>query len=211
LNQQYCSFKKSGEKIEIAINKLDFRNFIEHYSKLSDEEWQEIDLMFDYIDYEPNEIILNEGEICRYFYFLETGLIRFHNFIDGDDITRTFTIAPYCFTSNISFRRQSPSGEAIQALDKTTVRRISYKNYKKLEGYNSWNMFIRKLLNEIQEFSEAFYLDIRTKTAEQRYLKLIEEYPDEILNKIPLKHLSTFLGIAPQSLSRIRRKFNDKL
>ena len=163
--------------------------------------------MFDYYEYNPNEIILIEGTVCRYFYFLESGLIRFYKNIDGNDITKTFTIAPYCFTSKISFRKQSPSDEEIQALDKTIVRRISYSNYKKLEGFNSWNIFIRRLLNEIQEFSETFYLEIRTKTAEERYLKLVKDYPVETLNKIPLKHLSTFLGIAPQSLSRIRRKY----
>jgi CRP/FNR family transcriptional regulator, anaerobic regulatory protein len=185
---------------------MHLREFIENYSKLTELEWHSIEQLFENRVFNKNEMILEEGKVCRYFYFLESGLIRFYYNIDGNDITKTFTIAPYCFTSKISFRKQTPSLEGIQALEKTEVWQITYNDYRKLEGLNSWNIFIRKLLNEIQEFSESFYLEIRTMTAEDRYKKLLVEYPNELLQKIPLKHLSSFLGIAPQSLSRIRKK-----
>ncbi len=185
---------------------MTLRQFIENYSKLSDWEWQTIEELFHEKEFEKNELILEEGKICRHFYFLEKGLIRFYNNIDGNDLTKTFTIAPYCFTSKISFRKQTVSNESIQALEKTKVWQITYDDYKKLETLNSWNLFVRRLLNEIQEFSETFYLDIRTMTAEERYKKILAEYPEELIQKIPLKHLSSFLGIAPQSLSRIRKK-----
>ncbi len=192
--------------VEEILQRMDLREFIENYTKLTDSEWYSIELLFEIKEFNKNEIILEEGKICRYFYYLESGLIRFYNTIDGIDLTKTFTIAPYCFTSKISFRKQMASNEGIQALEKTKVWQISNVNYKKLEGLNSWNIFMRKLLNEIQEFSESFYLDIRTMTAEERYLKILEEYPNALIQKIPLKHLSSFLGIAPQSLSRIRKK-----
>lgn len=183
-----------------------FRDFIEKYSKLSDSEWQLIDELFESKEFSKNEIILAEGAICRYFYFLESGLVRFFSNIDGNDLTKTFAIAPYCFTAKLSFRSQSASSEAIQALDRTVVRRVSFEGYRKLEEINAWNIFMRKLLNEIQEYSESFYLEIRTITAEERYRKILDSYPQYIVKKIPLKHLASFLGIAPQSLSRIRKK-----
>lgn len=188
---------------------MNLRKFIENYSRLNDSEWHSIEQLFENKEFNKNEKILEEGKVCRYFYFLESGLIRFYNNIDGNDITKTFTIAPYCFTSRISFRKQIASNEGIQALEKTVVWQISFKNYKKLEELNSWNIFIRRLLNEIQEFSESFYLEIRTMTAEDRYKKILDEYPNELVQKIPLKHLSSFLGVAPQSLSRIRKKIQQ--
>ncbi len=186
-----------------------FRDFIEKYHPLSDAEWHHVEQLFDRREFRKNEIILEEGRICRYFYFLESGLIRFYNTIDGNDFTKTFVIAPYCFTSRISYRKQCASEEGIQALAGTTVWQISYENYKELEEVSSWNIFMRKLLNEIQEFSEPFYLEIRTLTAEERYRRIVGRYPREILQKIPLKHLSSFLGVAPQSLSRIRKKIQE--
>jgi CRP-like cAMP-binding protein len=185
---------------------MNLREFIEQYTPLNEQEWSTIEQFFEMKIFSKNEIILDIGKVCRYFYFLESGLIRFYNYLDGNDITKTFTIAPYCFTSKISFRKQSESEEGIQALDKVIVWQISYDNYQKLSTLNAWNIFIRKLLNEIQEYSETFYFEIRTMTAEDRYKKILEEYPMELILKIPLIHLATFLGIAPQSLSRIRKK-----
>lgn len=183
-----------------------FRDFIEKYSKLSDSEWQLIDELFESKEFRKNELILAEGSVCRHFYFLESGLVRFFSNIDGNDLTKTFAIAPYCFTSKLSFRSQTASSESIQALDRTTVRYVSFDGYRKLEEINAWNIFMRKLLNEIQEYSESFYLEIRTITAEERYRKILDSYPHYLIKKIPLKHLASFLGIAPQSLSRIRKK-----
>jgi CRP/FNR family transcriptional regulator, anaerobic regulatory protein len=187
------------------------REFIEKYVKLNDAEWQKIEDFFKKREYGKNETILEPGEVCRYFYFLESGLIRFYGLVDGNDLTKTFTIAPYCFTSKISFRKQSESTEGIQALEKSIVWQISYGQFKKLEELHSWNVFIRKLLNEIQEFSESFYMDIRTMTAEERYINILKDYPGELIQKIPLKHLASFLGVAPQSLSRIRKNIQKTI
>jgi len=185
---------------------IEMRKFIENYSKFTDAEWEIVCRQFEVRTFNKNELILEEGNICRHFYLLERGTIRFFSNVDGKDFTKTFTIAPYCFTSKISFRKQEPSNEGIQALEETIVWQTTYHQYKRLEELNSWNVFIRKILNEIQEFSESFYMEARTMTAEARYNKLITNYPEALIQKIPLKHLSSFLGVAPQSLSRIRKK-----
>lgn len=185
-----------------------FRKFIENYTSISDSDWDIIQKTFKKKVFERNEDILSEGKICRYFYFLEEGLLRFYYNIDGQDITKTFTIAPYCFTSKVSFRTQTPANESIQALKKTTVWETTYEQYRQLEKLNSWNLFMRKLLNEIQEFSEQLMLETKTQTAEKRYQFLLENYPPDLIQQIPLKHLASFLGIAPQSLSRIRNKLH---
>ncbi len=185
---------------------LDLREFIGTYSRLNDLEWLSIKQLFEKREFKKNEFILEEGKVCKYFYFLEGGLVRFYSTIDGNDLTKTFTVAPYCFTSRMSFRTQTASNEGIQALENTIVWQISLNKYRKLEELNAWNIFIRKLLNEIQEFSESYYLEIKTMTAEDRYKKILDEYPVELIQSIPLKHVASFLGIAPQSLSRIRKK-----
>jgi len=187
-----------------------FKTFIEQYTILPLTEWQIIKNSFQKKEYKKNSFILEEGSICRHFYFLESGLIRYFYNVDGNDITKVFTIAPYCFTSKTSFIKQTISKESIQVIDKAIVWETTYSKYKELEMLDSWRIFIQKILNEIQEFAEEFLLEAKTETADIRYQKLYDKYHPSIIQKIPLKYLSSYLGIAPQSLSRIRKKINLK-
>jgi CRP-like cAMP-binding protein len=187
-----------------------FKNFIEQYVQLSHDDWETIKNEFQQEAFQKNEVILEEGKVCRYFYFLDTGLIRFYSNVHGGDITKSFVVAPYCFTSKISFRNQLPANEAIQALDKTIVWKIDYRQYKELEKINSWNLFMRKLLNEIQEYTEKLMLESKIHSAEKNYENLLQQYPADLIQKLPLKHLASFLGVAPQSLSRIRNNIQNK-
>ncbi|NQU88002.1 MAG: Crp/Fnr family transcriptional regulator [Mariniphaga sp.] len=181
-----------------------FRNFIENYTVLPDHEWKFIQKAFNKKEYSKNEIILAEGRICKYFYFLEEGLLRYFVLNDGNDVTRFFTIAPYCFTSKDSFRNQTPATENIQALKKSIVWQTTLSQSNKLLELKSWNTFTRNFIHEVQSYTEELLFEIKTESARQRYIKLLEKYPGQIQN-IPLKYLSIFLGIAPQSLSRIRK------
>ena len=181
-----------------------FRNFIERYTDIADTEWQIIQQAFERKEFGRNEIILSEGNICRNFYFLEKGFIRFFINHDGEEITKFFTLAPYCFTSKDSFREQKPAKESIQAIEKSLVWQTTLKQSNELLELKSWSIFTRKFVHEVQSYTEELLWEIKTETAEQRYKKLLEKYPD-LTQKIPLKYLSGFLGIAPQSLSRIRK------
>lgn len=186
-----------------------FRNFLEQYVPVPYSEWQVIMQAFDRKEFARNELILSEGKICRYFYFIEKGLVRFFSATDGNDITKFFTVAPYCFTSKNSFLYQTPSKESIQALENTVIWQITLEESNALLELKSWSTFTRKFVHEVQSYTEDLMMQIKTETAEQRYLKLLEKHP-EIIHRIPLKHLSSFLGIAPPSLSRIRKKYQQK-
>ena len=181
------------------------REFMVSYAVVPEEEWQVIVDSFERNEFRKNELILMEGAVCRYFYFLEEGLVRFFVLNDGDEVTKFFTVAPYCFTSKDSFRNQLPARESIQALEKTVVWQTTLKQANELLELKSWNTFTRKFVHEVQNHVEELLMESKTRTAEDRYFRLLEKYP-ETIQKIPLKHLSTFLGIAPQSLSRIRKK-----
>jgi len=185
----------------------DLRQYIENYTHLTESDWQLIKQSFERREILYNEIVVAEGSVCRYFYFLEKGLVRYFINNDGDEVTKFFTVAPYCFTSKDSFREQVPATESIEALDDCVVWQITHKQANALLELKSWNEFVRKFMHEVQTHFEKQMIEIKTKTAEQRYLKLLDTYPGDI-DKIPLKHLSSYLGIAPQSLSRIRKKRN---
>lgn len=176
---------------------------------LPDADWERISSCFEQRVVEKDEIILAEGKICRHLYFLESGLLRYFISKDGNDITKYFTEAPYCFTSQVSFTAERPATENIQAIEKSVIWQITLRQATELLELKSWNTFIRKLIQEVQSYTEEILQDIQTETAEKRYEKMISSEP-EFLQRVPLKYLASYLGIAPQSLSRIRKKLAQR-
>jgi CRP-like cAMP-binding protein len=186
-----------------------FRNFIERYADVTDKDWEIISTCFEQRFFEKDEIILMEGKICRHLYFLENGLLRYYINKDGNEITKFFTEAPYCFTSQVSFTDQKPATENIQAIERSIVWQTTLVKANEMLQLKSWNTFIRKLIQEVQYFTEGILEEIQTETAENRYKNMLKKEP-EFLQRIPLKYLASYFGIAPQSLSRIRKKISEQ-
>jgi CRP-like cAMP-binding protein len=185
------------------------KKFIEKYSTLPIEEWNQIHECFEKRIIQKDEIILQENKVCGHLYFVESGLFRFYINKDGNDITKFFTEAPYFFTSQASFNSQRPATENIQAIEKSIIWQISYKQTNDLYRLKSWTDFARKIIQEVQFFTEEILEELQTETAELRYEKMLKNSPT-LLQRIPLKHLASYLGIAPQSLSRIRKKLTTQ-
>lgn len=181
------------------------RKFIANYTSLSTAAWKQISDCFEKRVIEKDEIILQEGKVCRHLYFVESGLLHFYINKNGNNITKFFTEAPYFFTSQSSFHSQKPANENIQAIEKSIVWQISYSQVNELYKLKSWTEFARKIIQEVQFFTEEILEELQTETAEFRYDKMLKNEP-ELLKRIPLKILASYLGIAPQSLSRIRKK-----
>ncbi|TAF75019.1 MAG: Crp/Fnr family transcriptional regulator [Bacteroidetes bacterium] len=182
-----------------------FRQFIENYTTLSDSDWKEIYKCFEQRVFDKDQVLLAEGKVCRHLYFVESGLFHFYINKDGNNITKFFTEAPYFFTSQASFNAQKPATENIQAIEESIVWQISYNQANELYKLKSWTEFARKIIQEVQFFTEEILEELQTETAEFRYEKMLKNEP-ELLKRIPLKILASYLGIAPQSLSRIRKK-----
>jgi len=182
-----------------------FRAFIHQYSSLTDIEWKKIEACLTYKAFPTNRHILKEGKICQHLYFLESGLLRYYTTIDGDEKTKFFTQPPYCFTSQRSFSQSVPSTESIQAIDESFVYQISREDaYRLINEVPNWNAFIRELILEVQYYTQEILEDLQNKTAEDRYKEMLNE-GSPLLQNVPLKYLASYLGIAPQSLSRIRK------
>lgn len=182
-----------------------FKQFIENYTTVSDKDWEQIAACFEKRIVEKDAILLQEGKICRHLHFIENGLLRYFITKDGNDITKFFTEAPYCFTSQLSFTAEKPATENIQAIENSIIWQTTLKQANELLELKSWNTFVRKLIQEVQYYTEAILQEIQTETAENRYKKMISTNP-QLLQRIPLKYLASYFGIAPQSLSRIRKK-----
>jgi CRP/FNR family transcriptional regulator, anaerobic regulatory protein len=181
-----------------------FRQFIHNYIPLSNEDWASVEAHLVRMEVKKETILLEEGKICRYLYFLESGLLRFFILKNGNDVTKYFTDIPYCFTSIKSFEAQIPATESIETLEDSVLWAMTFDSVQSLQNLPSWNTFSRKLIQEVQTFTDEILEDLQTETAENRYKKMLFDN-DPLLQRVPLKHIASYLGIAPQSLSRIRK------
>ena len=183
-----------------------FRKYILAYQALSQEEWTRVENCLIKKEYKKGDTILESDKVCRKLYFLESGLLRFYVFKEGEAATKFFTEAPYCFTSQRSFTNDTPTNDNIEALQDSVVWEMSKKDAFKLLEIPNWSAFVRKLIQEVQYFTEQILEESQSYTAEERYIKLMEAQ-SSLLNNVPLKDIASYLGIAPQSLSRIRKKY----
>ena len=139
--------------------------------------------------------------------FICSGLIRrFYINEKGNQITTGFTKENEYITDYPAFIRQRASKYYLQCLEPTTIVNLPYKTIQ--DCYNKFRnsemqgrLIAENVLTILNDRVESFLFN----TAEERYLKFISENPD-LIQRVSLTHLASFLGIERQSLSRIRSK-----
>ena len=186
-----------------------FRQYVEQYARLSNSEWLQVETHLTRHQYNAGELLLRSGEVCKKLYFVEEGLLRFFLLKNGEDVTKFFTIAPYCFTSQRSFSDNIPSKDSIITLESSIIWEMSQFHAFDLLKLPGWSEFVRKLIQEVQFNTEQILESIQNDTAEERYVQMLEKQ-DPVLSRVPSKHIASFLGIQPQSLSRIRKKISQQ-
>lgn len=181
------------------------RQFTATFIEIPKKDWMIIESNFSKDHFKRNELIVNEGDLCRDVWFVEKGLFRWFFNNDGEEFTKFFSAAPGMLTAKYSFHRQEPSSESIMALTDTVMWKIGFEDYQKLLELHSWSNFVRLYTIRINEQLDQLLHEIRSATAEQRYFRLLERHREH-MNEIPLQYIASYLGITPQSLSRIRKK-----
>lgn len=153
-------------------------------------------------------IFLKLNDIENHISFIESGVVRLY--IPKEDpekeITFGFSFKNQFISAYDSFLTQKPSKYQLQALTETTILSITYADlqevYKKTQIGNLIGRLTAERLFLIKSKREQNLLNL---SAEERYLKLFKERP-ELLQVIPLKYISSYIGITAQALSRIRKR-----
>lgn len=184
------------------------KNLALTYISLSDEHWEDIASYFKEINLGKNEYLFREGQISHHIYFICSGLIRNYYLQNGVEITRHFAQENELLSAYVSFLTQTPTLENVHTLEDCRLLQISYHDLQHIyETYPVWGNFFRQLLEKVYIETTKRIEGFICKTAEQRYVDLINRRP-ELLQRIPLQYLATYLGITPVSLSRIRKKIS---
>lgn len=157
------------------------------------------------------DFYLKNGEVQTQMGYVCSGLFRRYYINEkGNEITTGFTKENEYVTDYPAFIRQKPTKYFLQCLEPTIIINLPYniiqESYKKSKNSEKQGRLIAEsVLTILSDRVESFLF----LTAEERYLNFISENPD-LMNRISLTHLSSFLGIERQSLSRIRKRIAEK-
>jgi len=157
------------------------------------------------VQFEKNEIVLEKGKICRYCYFLVSGLMRAYFEKGIKDVTAWFMTGGDVAIGVTSFYTQKPSKEFIVAMEPTICVRLSYEDleliYKECVDFN----VVGRRLTEKYHMLFTVRLSTIVDSPEEKYLTFLEEYPDLIGRVKSLDHIATYLGFSRETLTRVRR------
>lgn len=180
------------------------RSFIEQRVRLEEGAWESFEKALSLRRLKKKELFLREGQICRQLGFITKGYVRLFYMLNGEEVTKDFNFENFFCGSYASFSLQQPSRFNVVAMENVELYTVGRDDlFKLFDDYASLQklgrllmevMFIRKELREA-----SFLLD----SAEQRYAELLAQN-DQILQRVPLKYLASYLGMSAETLSRIR-------
>ena len=186
-----------------------FRNKISEYVAITDEDWQIIRSVLIVKKLTKNEILIEAGEVCQHIYFINSGIVRFFYFVKSAEITSCFNFKGSFISSLSSCILHQPSNETAQAITDTEVIAIKYSELLKLYDISHAIERLGRLVveNAYIELENRMFANY-CNDAESKYLNLLKSESPEIIKNIPLKHIASYLGITPETLSRIRNKIS---
>lgn len=156
--------------------------------------------------FKKNEHILKIGETCSHLYFVSQGFAKGFRIYNNKMKTSWFWNEQDIMTSIDSFLRQSPSEEGIIAIEDCEVLHLSYSDLQYLyENFIEFNIVGRKIIENYFLKSSEITTALRSMNAEQKYNHLLDLYPD-IFQRTTLHNISSYLGLSPETVSRIRKK-----
>jgi CRP-like cAMP-binding protein len=154
--------------------------------------------------------LLQAGSICKNIFFVEQGLVRYYSIIDGEEKTSYFNKEGEFVCDYGSYLPQTPSIINIQALETSTVYYISHSNmqlfYEQVKyGERFGRLALEYVYVNLINHVNSLYND----PPELRYQTFLTRFPD-MGQRIPQYYIASYIGIKPQSLSRIRKRMSEK-
>lgn len=185
--------------------------YISKYVPLTEEDKKSILQEVPFKTFKKGTHILRQGQISKECYFNIQGLVRQYEIIDGDEKTTYFYPEGEAIVAFDSASKKIPcvfnwiceedTTLVIGRLDRIEDAFVKNPKLEKMSG-----LFISQNFGKYQDLSSSFI----TLNPEQRYLHLLKERPN-LVNRVPQYHLASYLGIQPETLSRIRKRISKKL
>lgn len=183
--------------------------FIEKYTPLSVEEKKALSDLNIFRSVKKGTVLLKEGQFSTESYFVLKGCIRSFYIVDGVERTTEFYtemegVSSPCIISKL------PSEFYISCVEDSilSISEVSME-VKIFQKFPKFESLCRILSEQLLAKNQRNFDDYKTSSPEQRYLHLLKNRPD-LLQRVPQHQLASYLGIKPQSLSRLRARISGK-
>lgn len=182
------------------------KDIIQGIYRLSDDVLEDVLGHFQYMEYPKNYVLLKPGKPCKHIWFMTQGAVRyFYTNDQGKEMNTWFSLDSQIITDAPSLVNQTPSQETIQLLEDSELYSIENTDIQALlQKHHSFALWYIKLveLHYISQIEDRI-ADLQFLDAKQRYFKLLEMFPN-IINRISLGNIASYLNITQETLSRIR-------
>lgn len=157
-------------------------------------------------DIAANTQLLQAGKVEQYVYFLAQGVVKGYQNVDGKIVVQHLIAEHDFFASIDSFMRQTPSLDYFETITDCQLLKLSKTNFDLLQKeVKNWAILVKEITNEHLNCKLERIKDFQLLTAKERYLKFLDQYAHLAL-KVSIENIASFLGMEPQSLSRIRKQ-----
>lgn len=190
------------------LNRL--RIFLQQMIEVPDELWADIQTRFTRREMAKRETFITEGKVCRELAFVTGGSFRYYRMVDGIETTTYFSFENDWISDYSSFLTRTPAGATIEAMEDAVVWTVSYNDMQDLyEHHPLWERFGRLMAEYLVTCLDKRMNSLLLSTPEERYLQVLHDNAF-YFERVPQHYIASYLGVAPESLSRIRRRVMHK-
>ncbi len=180
--------------------------YVQQVLPVSEEKAAALVARFKPVSLEKNSYLLQAGQICNAYHFIESGVLRAYAYdLEGNEVTTTFFSENTFASDLLSFFQREPSREYIQALSDCRTWALSYddmqENFHNLPEFREFGRL--KIVASYGQLKGRI-LSMLQETAEERYANLMKN-DHELLRQVPLKYIASYLGVTDSTLSRLRK------
>jgi CRP-like cAMP-binding protein len=188
-----------------------FYNYLRTKLPITDAQLSQLEPLLKVKKVKKGQILLRVGEVCKYTSFVLGGCLRSY-VIDPKGKEHIIQFAPenWWISEQISLLKQEPAMYFIDAVEDTTFLSLDLRFLEEISqiGPDADQFLNRLQLNSLRSFQKRLVSQL-SESGEQRYLGFIKTYPTLAL-RLPLWMIASYLGLTPESLSRIRKELSDK-
>lgn len=194
-----------------AILKMDtFRAHLEKFITMNEEEYISILSFFEVLDVKKKHMLMYEGEICKYKYFVLEGCLR-KFFINekGVEQTTEFAIENWWISDTFAFEKQVKTTFNIQSVEHSKILAITYQSQELLlQKHPLMERYFRIIYQTAYAAAEKRIRYLHEMSREELYVHFSTQYP-WFIQRIPQYLIASFLGFTPEYLSEIRSKLRS--